>query len=170
MHKGRKCPVCGKGIGQNKRNAGISACDQHMEGARQCVRAGCGAWLRLSNKSGFCGRHTPKATQAQLRHRIDPRRTLIVYARYRAKRKGVPFSLTLDDIPVPSHCPILGTALDFSGDQSTYPSIDRIKPELGYIPGNVWVISAKANAMKWNASPEELLAFSRYWLNREVLP
>ena len=35
-------------------------------------------------------------------------------------------------------------------------SLDKIIPELGYVKGNVWIISNKANAIKSNASLEEL--------------
>lgn len=38
------------------------------------------------------------------------------------------------------------------------PTLDRIHPDIGYVPGNVMVISAKANRMKNNASLEELKA------------
>jgi hypothetical protein len=36
-----------------------------------------------------------------------------------------------------------------------------MNPELGYVPGNVAVISRKANLMKNDASSEELLAFAK---------
>lgn len=36
------------------------------------------------------------------------------------------------------------------------PTIDRINPKLGYIKGNVWVISNKANRFKNDATLEEL--------------
>jgi len=36
------------------------------------------------------------------------------------------------------------------------PSLDRINPALGYVKGNVWVISFKANAIKQNATVQEL--------------
>lgn len=55
-------------------------------------------------------------------------------------------------------CPVLGIPI-FSGrgkqiDNS--PNLDRIVPEKGYVPGNVRVISAKANRIKSNATAEEL--------------
>lgn len=42
------------------------------------------------------------------------------------------------------------------GIQNDSPTIDKIIPNLGYVKGNVWVISAKANRMKSNATVEEL--------------
>lgn len=89
-------------------------------------------------------------------------------AKSRAKIKGLAFDIEQADITIPEVCPILGVRLERRGS-GTSPSLDRINPELGYIKGNVWVISNKANMMKSNASREELLAFAS-WVNTcEVL-
>ena len=40
-------------------------------------------------------------------------------------------------------------------------SLDRINPELGYIPGNIQVLSTKANVLKNNASINELITFAK---------
>ena len=87
------------------------------------------------------------------------RRTL-QRAKSRAIQKGVPFSLTIDDIIIPEYCPILKTKLE-QGDKihnDNSPSLDRLIPSLGYVPGNVTVISYKANRIKNDATPEELKA------------
>ena len=85
---------------------------------------------------------------------------MILAARSRAKRHSVPFSITEADIVIPSHCPILGiplvTASGKRGSTPNSPSIDRIRPELGYVPGNVQVISHRANAIKNDATLAEL--------------
>lgn len=79
-------------------------------------------------------------------------------ARDRARAKGLPFSITIEDVVIPAVCPLLGISIE-PGDGKLHansPSLDRLRPELGYVPGNVIVISYRANAIKQNATPEEL--------------
>lgn len=80
-------------------------------------------------------------------------------AKKRAKEKGLPFNITRDYIRsiTPSHCPILGIVLKAGKEEldSSF-SIDRIIPELGYVVGNVQIISTRANRLRSDASPEEL--------------
>ena len=63
-------------------------------------------------------------------------------------------------------CPVLGIELDWgmNGIQPNSPSLDRIDPTKGYIPGNVMIMSTLANRMKQNATPEQLKQFCRYHL------
>lgn len=87
---------------------------------------------------------------------------LLRHAKARAKKKGVPFDITVDDILIPSHCPIMGWEITGVGeDVKTSASIDRIIPELGYVKGNIRVISTQANRMKWDSTQEELELFCR---------
>lgn len=83
---------------------------------------------------------------------------LFVGARQRAKREGTEFSVYWKDFTVPEVCPLLGIPLYFGNKSflSNNPSIDRIDPNKGYICGNVWIISWRANMIKSNASIEEL--------------
>ena len=80
-------------------------------------------------------------------------------AKKRALKKGLEFNIELKDIHIPKKCPILKVPLICSTRYS--PSIDRIYPDKGYIKGNIAVISTLANSMKANATPKELLIFSR---------
>ncbi len=84
--------------------------------------------------------------------------TRLVYTcKTRCKQRNIHFDLKVEDITIPEYCPILGAKLD----KGRYaPSLDRIKPELGYIKGNVRVISKKANTMKNDANFKELLNFA----------
>ena len=76
----------------------------------------------------------------------------------RCKSRNIVFALEKSDIVIPDKCPLLGIKFD----KNRYsPTLDRIKPELGYIKGNVQVISKKANTMKNDASFAELMSFSK---------
>jgi hypothetical protein len=87
-------------------------------------------------------------------------RKLLSLAKARAKKKGLEFCITAEDLIHATHCPLLNIPLDFDkrgkGTNPESPSIDRIDPNEGYVPVNVWVVSAKANRMKSDATLEEL--------------
>ncbi len=101
---------------------------------------------------------------------LKPEKRLWMSAKRRAKVKGLPFSITQDDIIVPTHCPYLGTELTMNARRGTKRdsvcSLDRIIPELGYVKGNVEVISHLANTMKQAATEEQLLSFAKTILSR----
>jgi hypothetical protein len=82
---------------------------------------------------------------------------LLLTARRRAAVKGVPFTITAADIDLPKFCPVLGMELSTvgSGAGADAPSLDRIRPALGYVPGNVAVISHRANTIKSFGTAEE---------------
>ena len=86
-------------------------------------------------------------------------------SRQAAKKLNLPFNLEVEDIVVPEMCPILNEPLKIGTRYA--PSIDRIIPSLGYVKGNVWVISMKANAMKTDATKEELKLFAR-WIDENL--
>lgn len=90
---------------------------------------------------------------------------MVTRARARAKEKGVPFNLKATDITIPDLCPYIGMPLEKTTGSNTAqpnsPSIDRIVPALGYVRGNVEVISHLANTMKSNATKEQLVAFAK---------
>lgn len=86
---------------------------------------------------------------------------MLTYAKSRAKKLGLQFNLTLDDIVIPEKCPCLGTTLNTKrgcGPGPDSQSLDRLDPKKGYVRGNVWVISQRANVIKNDASPDELIS------------
>ena len=91
-------------------------------------------------------------------HILYTRRWMLYNARARAKNKDLPFDITIDDIGAPPACPVLGVALSWgnTSQAGNSPSLDRIIPALGYVSGNVMVISRRANTIKNNATPDEL--------------
>lgn len=75
------------------------------------------------------------------------------------------FDLVFEDIEWPTHCPILKIELDYSLNKRAKfntPSFDKVIPSKGYVRGNVYIISAKANFLKNNSSYEEVCAIRTY--------
>ncbi len=97
----------------------------------------------------------------------DARRSILIGIRGRCARKNIPFNLTEDDILIPSHCPVLGIPLVNKQGRQTdnTASVDRIIPELGYIKGNVIIVSLRANRIKHNATIQELKQIATFYEN-----
>ncbi len=98
-------------------------------------------------------------------HRKNNLEYWILYsAKARAKRDGIPCDLSVEDIIIPEFCPILGIPL-ITGTGRMHqnsPSLDRIIPSLGYVKGNVQIISWKANTMKQDASLSDLIILGEW--------
>lgn len=91
-------------------------------------------------------------------------------AKNRAKHQGIKFSLELDDLNIPETCPVLGIPMAVaqrSGGNSNSPTLDRLCPDLGYTADNIAVISMKANRMKSDCSPEEMMKVAM-WSQRKI--
>lgn len=82
-------------------------------------------------------------------------------AKKRSLKKGLEFTIDLQDIVIPEFCPLLEVKLEFGtkGDYLYTPSLDRIDSTKGYVKGNVRVISNLANSMKNCATDKELYTF-----------
>jgi len=91
---------------------------------------------------------------------------MVIRARRRAKKYNVPFDVGVEDIHIPKRCPILGIKLEHaigrSGGKPNSPSLDRVIPKLGYVRGNIQVVSGLANRLKSDATPKELLRFAKW--------
>jgi hypothetical protein len=103
-----------------------------------------------------CNAAYMRAYLRRRRHDV-PARPLWERARKRARDRGLPFALAKDSIIIPRTCPALGLAIELRGSRSPCsPSLDRIIPERGYVPGNIRVISDRANRLKGGRSLHEL--------------
>jgi hypothetical protein len=101
------------------------------------------------------------------------KQTLTIHStRHRAKKLGIPFTLTVDWLKnnTPEICPVLEIPLvrGIENGLDSSPSIDRLIPELGYTQENCRVISHRANTIKSSASPKELRKVAK-WLEKELL-
>ena len=96
---------------------------------------------------------------------IDPRMRMFYAAKDRSKKSGIEFDITVDDIIIPDVCPVLGIEIKKSEDRHACPnspSLDRRDSTKGYVKGNVFVISWRANKLKGDATPEELALILKY--------
>ena len=94
------------------------------------------------------------------------RHRMFISAKSRALRENIPFNIKEEDILIPKKCPILNIPLTLKmperGDKGNNiknydsPSLDKIIPSLGYVKGNIWVISYRANTIKNNCTFEEI--------------
>ena len=108
------------------------------------------------------------AERSQRYRKANPEKRLWSIAKERAKKKGLEFTIDPEDVIIPKICPLLGIELRTDTTMKTVQhaaSIDRIDPTLGYVKGNVRVISYKANAMKNDATQKELVTFAKAILN-----
>lgn len=86
-----------------------------------------------------------------------------------AKRRGHECTITVEDFPegIPTHCPVFGVPLAPTCSGSPWaPSFDRLDSEKGYVPGNVRIISRKANIIKNMGTAEDHEAIAR-WMRKE---
>lgn len=104
---------------------------------------------------------SPYSYEVKRRQRLkDWRNYIISRVKHRANKYDIPFNIDKSDVELPEYCEVLGIKLNYenvgSGYHANSPSLDKIVPELGYIKGNVRVISSRANLLKNDASIEEL--------------
>lgn len=111
-----------------------------------------------------------RATNRRAHFNKDVAKRIMQQIVHRAKTRNIELSISENDIVVPNICPYLkvpfvkGTKGNY---QYTY-SIDRIDNSKGYIPGNIEIISMKANSMKNNATDAELLNFALEVIRRNI--
>lgn len=68
-------------------------------------------------------------------------------------------TITLGHIIIPDYCPALGIKLYFNNGYEnidTSPALDRIDNNIGYVPGNIVVVSHRANRIKFTTLLSEI--------------
>jgi len=144
------------------KNRIFSTCECECGGEKTCERSGL-----ISGSTTSCGcvrKETTIAFNKTKRKepgskKADDRRYKMFHnAQHRAKKKGIPFTITINDIIIPETCPLLGITLVSTNDKRDprNPSLDQKIPGQGYTPDNIWVMSSRANWIKCDASLQEL--------------
>lgn len=123
--------------------------------------------VKLAKRCKKCGKF---CTKKYCSDRCNPNkqddlsqfRTHLRRAKKRARKKGIKFSITAEDLKYiyekqQGICPYTGW--QFSSKRERRPSLDRIDPSKGYVPGNVQFVSLIAQFAKGDFSEETLIRF-----------
>ncbi len=112
---------------------------------------------------------TRKATRGAVNYR-DPEKwphLACQRLRLKAQKLGIKFDMRPEDIQIPTMCPFTLLPFIFGAYNPQSPSVDRIKPDQGYVRGNVRVISLRANIAKSDITDpaifDRLAADARLW-------
>jgi hypothetical protein len=109
------------------------------------------------NAKAAARRKSPTGKEWVRRYNHDPKtwpQRACYQMKHKAKELRIAFDMRPEDLQVPSVCPFTLLPFDFGPKSGKpvpqSPSIDRIKPDRGYVRGNVRVISLQANVAKSN--------------------
>lgn len=116
----------------------------------------------------------PEKEAARIRayRKANPEKSMLIHAKSRAKKNKLPFNLELEDIRIPSVCPILGLVLEHGNtyeNRASSPSLDKIHNEKEYVKGNVHVVSNRFNLLKKDATLAELILMGKWAEQQEPL-
>lgn len=160
----KRCVNCDVKITQGKR----VLCKDCLSAAKEC-QTHKREFARDNNKCIICFIRDCQYGYSKCKRCTDKYKLPIVTKLYRnaksrAKKSNIEFTISERDIIVPEYCPILNIKLTENIGESgpdSY-SLDRINNKLGYIPGNVHVISMRANQIKNDSTIEELEMLLNY--------
>lgn len=135
-------------------------------------------WYLANGATVLAWRHANRDKHAEYTRQCRLRK----YARYlwrgvqvRAKKDGTPFELTYEEaermIRETPVCPVFGVLLTPGTKRArdNSPSFDCFIPALGYVTGNVHVISFRANRLKGNATAAEIQQLAG-WMQSATTP
>jgi hypothetical protein len=157
------CHIC-----KNEKNLDELVTDrrQKLGKKKRCLECNREAGKKWASSEHGRKRH---AETERNRRRRDPRVTMYSGAKQRAKKRGLEFSLSIEDIVIPVHCPVLGIKIE-QGDRQLHlnaPTLDRIDPSKGYTKENVLVVSWRANRLKSDATLDEMEKLYQFY--KEVM-
>ena len=120
---------------------------------------------------GYMEQHKEKLSSYQFDYNVQSyknerlrKKKLLSSCKSRAKINSIPFELeSIDDLEWNTVCPLLGIEIKYGyEDRLSHcsPSIDRIDNTKGYIKGNVWIVSYRANTLKRNSNADELMTLA----------
>ncbi len=144
----KTCSNCGKGLPES---------DFRVRGDNGKLRNECRKCEAQRANKSLVVKETPRDPTNPRDAKEIAMKRMLAGAKSRAQEKGLMFNLHYEDIQIPNLCPVLKIPLIPSqGISDGSPSLDRMIPYLGYVKGNVKVISMKANRIKTDSTSLEL--------------
>lgn len=127
--------------------------------------------VKANNKKRYNDHKKEDTARRQKWSDDHPEETMLYRIKVRvnkALKEGIviPFDLTIEDIVIPTHCPIphCGVKLGkVKGTRMTTPSPDKVIPANGYTKGNVIVICTLCNMRKSDLSIEKFYSFGGFY-------
>lgn len=162
----KKCSKCGNELPLEAFNKGNSLfgrrsfcreCEKAIQNTPERVARRRELELRRRENPEYV-KHRNKKDKERIHSNVESyKKAMLSSARSRAKSKNLDFNIDVSDIELPEVCPLLGIPLSINASNKEFSySLDRIDSSKGYVKGNVWVISDRANRLKNNATLEEL--------------
>tara|TARA_B110000503_G_C6994375_1_gene348768 strand:- start:137 stop:769 length:633 start_codon:yes stop_codon:yes gene_type:complete len=159
----RICPSCNK--------------EKHFKEFRKLKKDR--GWVAQDRSRRYTSCKICERVTASERYRINGIHQRYNSIRNNAKKKNIVFKISKEYLAklfaeAPDKCPIFGTKLgivdyspgnrDNTGDfRNSSFSIDRIVPELGYVEGNLIIVSDLANRIKNNATPDQVIKVGEFY-------
>lgn len=156
----KHCPICNTTKPLSAFYKHKNRKDGHSGQCAECIKAFSKKWYKdtIEERKEYTRKNKEKKKEYNIQRRDNNSLSGI---KRRAKLKGIPFDLTLEDVSNYSVCPVFGKELIRSDSNTPFsPSVDRVDPTKGYTKDNIQILSNKANKMKQDATPEELLMFA----------
>lgn len=123
-----------------------------------------------SAKASYDRNKETRLESRRIKHEKFPWTTMIQTAKRTARKQNLPFDLDNDYLesifPKDNMCPVFGFEFTISKQKESRdrsPSLDKIIPKLGYVKGNITIVSLKANRMKNNGTLEDLQKVLEYY-------
>ncbi len=162
----RKCITCKRSLPLDSRSDKVYCTECKMKGRKQPVKRKefcqqCNKKLPIGGRSDkmFCNDLCRNNYNNYAGNNYIKR--LYQVTKKRAIKNNIPFTIKMSELIVPEVCPVFGIPL-FRRKGSmcnNSPSIDKIINERGYVKGNVWIISMRANRVKNSLTKDELITF-----------
>lgn len=145
--------------------------DGKQPSCKECQKAYHKANMEVRNARRREQWHETSAT-TNTKRRVDYSKDstpwMLTQARRRAKKQGVPFNLVLEDLEIPKLCPVLNIPLVIGKEKmsDSSPTLDKHIPKLGYVKGNISIMSLLANRIKNNGTSEQV-AMVASWMKQQ---